>query len=80
MIKIRLNLNAKKNHVDLILKQFQLTNREADIVRHVLLGKTNKEIAAALFIEETTVKVHLRQVFKKTAKPNRSQLMALFVS
>jgi DNA-binding NarL/FixJ family response regulator len=42
-----------------------LTPREQDVLRSLVKGSTNKEIARELFISEKTVKSHLNQVFKK---------------
>src|SRR5260370_32164770 len=39
-----------------------LTDREVDIARLLVAGKTNKEIGASLKITEGTVKVHIRHV------------------
>ncbi|MBC2717806.1 MAG: response regulator transcription factor [Desulfobacteraceae bacterium] len=42
-----------------------LTPREQDVLRSLIKGSSNKEIANELFISEKTVKSHLNQVFKK---------------
>lgn len=42
-----------------------LTPREQDVLRSLVKGASNKEIAKELFISEKTVKSHLNQVFKK---------------
>lgn len=42
-----------------------LTPREQEVLRSLVKGATNKEIANELFISEKTVKSHLNQVFKK---------------
>lgn len=42
-----------------------LSPREIEVLRHVAAGGTNREIAAALFVSETTVKTHLLHVFDK---------------
>jgi len=42
-----------------------LTPREQEVLRSLIKGSTNKEIANELFISEKTVKSHLNQVFKK---------------
>ncbi len=55
---------------------WQLTPRETEIVEQLLLGKSNREIASALFISETTVKRHLANVFIKTNVASRQALMA----
>ncbi|MBR8695047.1 helix-turn-helix transcriptional regulator [Bacillus velezensis] len=40
-------------------KYYQLTPREKDVLQEIAKGKSNKEIAAALFISEKTVKTHV---------------------
>lgn len=42
-----------------------LTLREQDVLRLLVKGSTNKEIANNLFISEKTVKSHLNKIFKK---------------
>ncbi|RJP92391.1 MAG: DNA-binding response regulator [Desulfobacteraceae bacterium] len=42
-----------------------LTPREQDVLRALIKGASNKEIAYELFISEKTVKSHLNQVFRK---------------
>lgn len=46
-------------------KLAELTPREQDVLRSLVKGASNKEIAKELFISEKTVKSHLNQVFKK---------------
>ncbi len=47
------------------LKRGGLTEREQEILQHIVKGKSNKEISSALFISEATVKTHLKVVFQK---------------
>jgi len=54
---------------------YDLTETEIKIIKLVLTGMTNKEIADGLYISEKTVKFHLYKVFKKLALKNRSELM-----
>lgn len=49
----------------------ELTEREVEIIRRIVEGKSNKEIAISLGISDSTVKVHLRQIFKKLHASNR---------
>jgi len=58
---------------------FGLTRREFDIVRAVLDGDTNREIAARLKISENTVKRHLMHIFNKMGVSTRVEL-ALFAT
>lgn len=53
-----------------------LTKREADIVRLVLEGKTNREIATQLNLSQHTVKNHLFRLFRKVGVSNRCELVA----
>jgi DNA-binding NarL/FixJ family response regulator len=50
-----------------------LTGREADVLEELLDGRTNKEIGRALGVEEVTVKLHLRSIYRKLAVRNRAQ-------
>jgi len=58
-------------------QMFGLTRREQEIVRAVIDGDTNKEIARRLSISENTVKRHLMHIFNKVGASSRIEL-ALF--
>ncbi|MBI3695844.1 MAG: response regulator transcription factor [Acidobacteria bacterium] len=53
----------------------RLTDRERTVLRGVLQGLGNKEIAERLSVSEGTVKATLQQLFNKTGVRNRSQLV-----
>ena len=50
-----------------------LTERETEVLRELARGKSNKEIADVLFISETTVKTHVRNILQKLGVPGRTQ-------
>ncbi len=50
-----------------------LTPRELDVLRHLALGRSNKEIAAALSIAPETVKTHVGHVLSKLQVEGRAQ-------
>jgi DNA-binding NarL/FixJ family response regulator len=50
-----------------------LTPREPQVLRHVALGLSNKEIGKSLEISVETVKEHVQNVLRKVAVPNRTQ-------
>jgi DNA-binding NarL/FixJ family response regulator len=54
-----------------------LTRRQLDVLRLVCRGKPNKVIAHDLRLEESTVKVHLRDIMRKLGTGNRTQLALL---
>jgi len=53
-----------------------LTPREEEILRLVAEGKTNREIAADLFISDATVKFHMTNILDKLHLENRAQVVA----
>ena len=50
-----------------------LTEREREILIHVSLGKSNREIARDLYISEKTVKNHLTNIFRKIGVSDRTR-------
>ena len=58
-----------------IQQEFNLTEREIEILREVYIGKSNKEIASSLFISLSTVKTHLHTLFKKLDADSRQALI-----
>jgi len=53
-----------------------LTAREAEVLRLVAAGKTNRQVAAALVISEHTVARHLQNIFAKLDVSSRSAATA----
>ena len=50
-----------------------LTARETEVLRHLALGLSNKDIAAALSVTEETVKTHVTHLLGKLDASNRAQ-------
>jgi DNA-binding NarL/FixJ family response regulator len=50
-----------------------LTNRENDVLKEIAKGKSNKEIAASLYITEKTVKTHVSNILSKLSLSDRTQ-------
>jgi DNA-binding NarL/FixJ family response regulator len=51
----------------------ELTPREAEVLRLIASGQSNREIARSLFVSEATVKTHVNRIFAKTASRDRAQ-------
>jgi DNA-binding NarL/FixJ family response regulator len=52
-----------------------LTPREAEVLRLIAAGQSNREIARSLFVSEATVKTHVNRIFAKTGSRDRAQAM-----
>jgi DNA-binding NarL/FixJ family response regulator len=52
-----------------------LTPREAEVLRLIAAGASNREIARALFVSEATVKTHVNRIFAKTGSRDRAAAM-----
>jgi len=55
----------------------KLSARERDILGLMIEGGTNKEIARRLEVQEITVKVHLRNIYRKLGAANRAQAVRI---
>jgi DNA-binding NarL/FixJ family response regulator len=51
-----------------------VTKREADVLRLVIDGLSNKEIAAALRLSARTVEKHVENLLRKTGTRSRTEL------
>lgn len=54
-----------------------LTKRELEIVKLIKSGKKNHEIAEILFVEISTIKTHINNIYAKLQIQNRDQLLKL---
>ncbi len=55
---------------------YELTPRELEVLRHLVDGQTNGEIAAALWVTQRTVRAHVERVLEKLDVANRSGAVA----
>ncbi len=56
-----------------------LTEREDDVIRLILQGHTNRQIACALSIAEHTVERHLGNIYRKLGVTNRTSAALRFM-
>lgn len=57
-----------------------LSAREREILGYLIEGQTNKEIARRLDLQEITIKIHLRNVYRKIGAVNRAQAVRIALS
>lgn len=62
-------------------KKFEnLTERETDVLRRLCEGKSNKEIARDLDLQEVTIKLHVKTLCRKLDAKNRTQAAMIATS
>ena len=54
-----------------------LTPRELDVLRLVSRGRSNKEMASAMFVSEETVKTHMKALFQKLGVHDRAEAVSV---
>lgn len=54
-------------------EDYKLSLREQEILKHIVTGKSLKEIAAALFISYDTIRTHSKHIYKKLQVASRSE-------
>jgi DNA-binding NarL/FixJ family response regulator len=56
-------------------RKYGITDREAEVIQHIVAGLSNLDIARQLGISERTVKAHVTSIFNKMVVDNRVQLI-----
>jgi DNA-binding CsgD family transcriptional regulator len=59
------------------IAKYEFSPRQKEVIELMLAGKTNKEIAIALDIGETTVKTHANDIYQKAGVSGRFALRSL---
>jgi DNA-binding CsgD family transcriptional regulator len=55
--------------------RYRITDREEEIVRHIIQGQQTRQIASELGVAERTVKAHITNIYNKLGIGNRMQLL-----
>jgi DNA-binding NarL/FixJ family response regulator len=58
----------------------ELTQKELSILAQIAAGKSNKEIAAENFVELSTVKTHINNIYSKLGVNNRREAIKAYTS
>jgi DNA-binding NarL/FixJ family response regulator len=69
------NINTRPLKKDAFTMSQHLTKREKDIIELIAKGKTNKQIAEALFLSELTVKTHRKNIKNKLGAEGKAELI-----
>jgi DNA-binding NarL/FixJ family response regulator len=68
--EVGIDLGRRPRHPEVLTA---LSPREREVLELVRQGFTNADIARALFISESTVKVHVRHILEKTGARSRTE-------
>ena len=69
----RISLEAVREDLGSSVPVDPLTPREREVLAHLVAGRTNAEIAAALFLSVKTVGIHVSNVLRKTGTHSRGE-------
>lgn len=58
------------------LEQFEMTKKELEVIDLICRGMDNPQIAASLYISQSTVKTHIQHIFQKLQVQNKHQLLS----
>jgi len=75
--KDKANREARTERLETQQRLATLTPREREVLRHILAGRLNKQVAADLGIVEKTIKVHRARVMKKMKVQSLAELVRL---
>ena len=78
-IMVLIEKMSPRNHADLekFIKRFDLTERQIEIVRHLIIGESNKTIADKLCICEDTVKGHMSNIMRQLKVNSRIEILSM---
>lgn len=65
---------SKTNNEEINFRLADLTMRQKEVFDLIISGKTNKEIISELFIEQSTLKSHINQIYKRLNIKSRNEL------
>jgi DNA-binding NarL/FixJ family response regulator len=76
---VRSLVSAKSTHAEQVEHQRPLTSRQSQVMRGILDGLANKEIAWKLKVSESSIKAAIQELFHKAGVRTRSQLVRIAI-
>lgn len=67
--------NAMRNSVEIMGKQFMLSEREVEVLALYAQGFTQKRVAEELFISPGTAHAHIKRIYAKTDMHSRQEIL-----
>lgn len=69
-----INEDELKLKIEILFEEYNLTNREIEVVCLMVKGLSRKQIAEKLFVGEETVKTHTKHIFQKLSVSSSKEL------
>jgi len=60
-------------------KDYQLTKREMEVLKHLIEGKTYQQIAEVLIVSPLTIRSHIENLYRKLNVNNKAEAVAIAV-
>jgi DNA-binding NarL/FixJ family response regulator len=77
----RKSLHSNKKPSEVInhkkIDELEISKREYEVLQHMSLGLSNKEIANTLFVSESTIKTHVSNILCKLDAKRRTQAIKI---
>lgn len=67
--------DAMRHSVEILGRQFLLSEREVDVLTLYALGFTQKKVAEELFITQSTAHAHIKRIYAKTGMHSRQEIL-----
>ena len=77
-LPVPLPVRSERERFESFSTAYDLSSREREVLHLILDGLSTQEIAAQLFVTESTVKFHIHNLLKKTACANRIELISRY--
>lgn len=77
-LPVPLPARSERERFESFSAAYDLSSREREVLHLLLDGLSTQEIAAQLFVTESTVKFHIHNLLKKTACANRIELLSRY--
>ncbi|MEY2513087.1 MAG: hypothetical protein QOJ89_445 [bacterium] len=75
-IVVTLEKSSGTERADVFCRAHGLTERERELIDHLVAGHDTREVAQRMFLSENTVQDHLKSIFAKTATRSRRTLLS----
>ena len=78
LVTLRLQTNDIDDRIGQARARWQLTRRQVEVLRSLVRGDANKDLAATLGTSLSTIEIHVTDILRKAKCESRARLLAAF--